>query len=472
MSRVNNSVAICGPVEESARIHLLRADGQEDLCFALWRPSQGKSRRTGLVQSIIFPMIGERIVHGNVSFLSSYFERALTEAAATGAGLALLHSHPKGRGWQDMSRDDIKAESGIAAAVYGATDLPLIGLTIAGIDNAWSARFWDRVGPSKYQRNDCGTVRVVGDQLSVTYCDLLAPVPKTTGSQVRTVSAWGESQQANLVRMRVGIVGGGSVGGFIAEGVARTGFEDIDVIDFDIIELKNLDRLLYAHAKDVGSSKVKVLAERLKNSATAKNFHVTKIEAAVYEEKGYRAALDCDVIFSCVDRPWGRHVLNAIAYAHLIPVVDGGIAVGRNSLGEISRADWKAHTATVGRRCLSCLGQYNLANVQLEREGMLDDSTYIQKLSIDSPLRASENVFAFSMACASLQMLQMLALVISPLGQPNPGSQLYHFVGGFMEAQKFEVCDHGCAFSEAISKGDHIGYAVTGQRPIRKWAIS
>jgi tRNA A37 threonylcarbamoyladenosine dehydratase len=37
-----------------------------------------------------------------------------------------------------------------------------------------------------------------------------------------TVSAWGERKQRDLARLRVGIVGGGSVGSFIAEGVART----------------------------------------------------------------------------------------------------------------------------------------------------------------------------------------------------------------------------------------------------------
>ena len=180
--------------------------------------------------------------------------------------------------------------------------------------------------------------------------------------------------------------------------------------------------------------------------ATAERFDVQPVVAAVYEEEGFRAALDCDVLFSCVDRQWGRHVLNLIAYAHLVPVIDGGISVRSNRKGELAAADWRAHTVTVGHRCMQCLGQYNSGLVQLERDGYLDDPTYIEDLKKDHPLRMRENVFAFSMGCASLQMLQMLALVIDPLGQSNPGEQRYHFVGGYMEPPEFGSCHPECLF--------------------------
>jgi hypothetical protein len=465
MSRVSFSAAMTEQVETDTRRHLLRADGQEDLCFALSRPSTGRSRRSALIQKLLLPRDGERNVHGNASFEPAFFERALTEAAASGAGLALLHSHPIGRGWQGMSKDDIAAEMGNAAAVQGATRLPFVGLTIAGRDGAWSARFWERTAPRHYERRDCGTVRVVGDRLRVTFMDQLAPPPRATAAQIRRVSAWGEEKQKDLVRLRVGLVGAGSVGGFIAESLARRGFEDVVAIDFDTIEEKNLDRLLYATRADIGRLKVESLAERLRLSATAEAFHVDPVAAAVYEEPGFRAALDCDLIFSCVDRPWGRHVLNTIAYAHLIPVFDGGIAIAQNRRGQISKADWRAHTATVGRPCLHCLGQYSLGHVQTEREGHLDDSTYIEGLHRHHVLRAGENVFGFSMACASLQNLQMLALALAPLDQPNPGSQLYHFVGGFMEEPGFGACNDDCAFPSMTASGDHCEFVVTGERP-------
>lgn len=463
MSRASHSVGMTGEVASTARCHLLRPDGQEDLCFALWYPSSGQYRTTALIHRLILPGKEDRNVHGNVSFEPTFFERSLAEASAAGAGLALLHSHPMWCGWQGMSKDDVAAEQGNAGAVFGATGLPFVGMTLAK-DGAWSARFWERTAPRTYRVAWCATVRVVGDSLALTYNGKLVPRPKPTDEQLRTVSAWGEDCQADLVRLRVGVVGAGSVGGFIAEALARTGFEKVMLIDYDGVERHNLDRLLYATRADIGKLKVKVLAKHLNARATASHFTADQVIAAVYEEVGFRAALDCDVLFSCVDRPWGRYVLNLIAYAHLIPVVDGGIAVRQNRLGKIAAADWRAHTATINRPCLQCLGQYDPGLVQTEREGYLDDPTYIDGLPKDHPLRSRENVFAFSMSCASLQMLQMLALVLAPLGQPNPGPQLYHFVGGFMEDPTVASCHPECQFPSLVAFGDACDIPVTGVR--------
>jgi hypothetical protein len=417
-----------------------------------------------LVADLILPERGDRRVHGNASFEPRYFERALEAAHAANAGLALLHSHPFGEGWQFMSQDDVDAERGHAAAAFGATGLPLLGMTLAG-DRKWSARFWERTAPRTYERKWCGTVRVVGQRLQVSYNDALAPPPPATAEQVRTISAWGEEAQRDLVRLRVGVVGAGTVGGIVAEALARMGFEDVQAIDFDHVEERNLDRLQFATRRDIGSLKVPTLGTHLAERATASTFRFDPVVAAVFEEEGFRAALDCDLLFSCVDRPWGRHVLNLIAYAHLIPVVDGGLAIRTNRRGKLVQADWRAHTATPGRKCLCCVGQYDTGLVQLERDGRLDDPAYIAGLPDGHPLKARENVYAFAQACATRQTLQMLALTLAPLGYSNPGAELHHFVGNFDEEPDFDPCHDHCLFSGLVGQGDRCEFVVTGRRP-------
>jgi ThiF family len=457
------STALRSNVHKEAVEHLIRSDGQEDLCFGIWYPSDGRFRKSALLHCLILPKDGEREVHGNASFFPNYFERALGEAIAANGGLAFLHSHP-GPGWQRMSGDDIVAEQKHAAAAKGATGLPLLGLTI-GSDAAWSARFWVKTAPRQYKRQWCVNVRVVGDPFDVTYADHLLPRPQFKEELKRTISAWGEEAQAKLSRLRIGIVGAGSVGTIIAEALARTGIKQITLIDFDAVERLNLDRLLHATTDSAtrGDSKVSSLAKGIFRSATAADFVVEQSEYSVAEEEGYRTALDCDILFSCVDRPWGRSVLNFIAYAHLIPVVDGGIQVEVTRKMKLRRADWKAHIAMPDRRCLECLGQFNPGFVQAEREGLLDDPRYIKNLPESHFLKRNENVIAFSLGVAGLEILQMLMLVVAPMGIQNAGQQSYHFVPGIFEEPKFEDCEESCLYPTLIAKGDRTGLVVTGR---------
>lgn len=62
-------------------------------------------------------------------------------------------------------------------------------------------------------------------------------------------------------------------------------------------------------------------------------------------------------------------------------------------------------------------------------------------------------------------MLQMLAMVVDPLGRSNPGSQLYHFVGGFMDEPTFGECHPECLFPGVVALGDCSGITATGLRP-------
>lgn len=462
-NRPNYSVALTSKLHDDAVRHLVRVDGQEDLCFAIWQPSRGQTRSSALLTRLIPPLEGDRAVHGNATFFPQYFERALHEARAVSAGLAFMHSHP-GPGWQGMSDDDVGAERGHAAATMGATGLPLVGLTI-GNDGAWSARFWERTAPRVYQRFWCSHVRVVGERLSVTYADHIMPRPGFREELQRTVSAWGDEAQATLARLHIGIVGAGSVGSIVAEALARTGVARISLIDFDTVEFVNLDRLLHAGKQDavLQRAKVRTLARGLRRSATADNFEVHEFEWSVCEEEGFRAALDCDVVFSCVDRPWGRSVLNFIAYAHLIPVVDGGIRITVSKKKTLLRADWKMHIASPERRCLECLGQYDPGEVSADREGYFDDPKYITGLPNDHPIRRNENVFAMSASLASFEVLQMLFMVIEPAGIANAGAQMYHFVNGFLELPNFEPCDDNCPYPNLIALGDNTGVTVTGR---------
>jgi molybdopterin-synthase adenylyltransferase len=445
------SVALPSDLDAELREFLIRRDNEEDLSFALWTPSRGKRRLTALINKPIYPVKGDRQRHGNVSFNPKYFERVCELAAAEEKGIAFLHSHP-GPGWQRMSNDDIRAEQKMVGAVAGLTDLPLLGMT-AGSDGTWSGRVWEHIESRHYERKWCQSVRSVGEVLRVNFADGLLPRPEFREIFKRTVTVWGEKNHANLARLRIGILGLGSVGSIVAEALARMGMQRYILIDFDIVLLHNLDRLLGATEKDIGELKVDIAKRQIQKSATAAEVEITTVPFSIAEEEGYEAALDCDVIFSCGDRPRARHILNHFAYAHLIPVIDGGIDV-RFKRGEFSGVDWQVQTVAPGRPCLACIKTYDLGDVATEIEGKLDDPSYLRGLPQDHRFRRNENVFPFSVNLASLEILQLVALVTGIAGITDFGLQRYRYIPGIIEVDTGKTCTSDCDMRELIAQGD------------------
>jgi molybdopterin-synthase adenylyltransferase len=447
--------------------HLARSDGQEDLCFILWRPSVGKRRVSAVVDGVVLPEPGERHLHGNVSFEDAYFLRAAALAASRDCGLALVHSHPGGVSWQGLSPDDFDAEAGHAARAEVLTGLPFLGLTLATGDDSWSCRFWRRDPKRSFEPWWCENVRVVGDRYVARFNPALRPIPDENPETTRTVSAWGTRIHADLVRIRVGVAGLGSVGDLVGEGLARTGLSDIVGFDFDDVERKNLDRLTHAFRRDASlqRSKAHTFVRGVRRAATHQHPNIRAVEYSVVEQEGFEEALDCDILFSCVDRPWPRAVLNFIAYAHLIPVVDGGISVDAGN-GRMRGAEWRAHIAAPGRRCLECLGQYDPAAVAAERAGHLDDSSYLRNLPPESRLRqAGENVFAFAQAVAAAEVCQFLSMVVGPGGMSDRGAQLFHFTTGTVDLDTRD-CEPSCLYSgPLLASATSFDLQVTGQKP-------
>jgi hypothetical protein len=443
--------------------HLLRADGQEDLCFATYIPSTGRIKRSGIISEILFPEEGDHNVHGTVGFNTQYFERVLHYAAQKKVGLVLLHSHPY-PGWQDMSRIDKRSEQSIAGTVKAITKLPFIGMTV-GSDGNWSARFWILNTERKFEHQWCESVRIIDKDLSIQFNDNLSVPQINSKRQLRTISAWGEKFQKDLSRIRVGIVGLGSVGSIVAEILARTGISNFTLIDFDSIEEKNLDRTLGTYEDDIGKSKVSVVRQSILRSRTAPNVTIETIDYSVCEEKGFLSAIDCDLLFSCVDRPWPRHNLNLISYSHLIPVIDGGILVQTNKVNsKILGADWKVNTIGYKRACMLCVGQYKIENAVLERDGKFEDPKYIEGLKDKSIIDSHENVFAFSCNAASLEVLQMLTLILAPGKISDVGQQFYHFTSGELD-KNYKQCIENCFFPSVMGRGDRSGVIPYSSHP-------
>ena len=65
---------------------------------------------------------------------------------------------------------------------------------------------------------------------------------------------------------RISIVGVGGIGSIIAEHLIHMGFMEIDLIDFDVLELSNMNRIVGATYDDAIKKRLKV--DAIKDSST------------------------------------------------------------------------------------------------------------------------------------------------------------------------------------------------------------
>ena len=454
---------------------LQRGAMQEEVCLALWHRADGFNRYTGLLSEIVLPEDGDRDLHGNVTVHGGYLNRVLDRAIKAQAGVAVLHSHP-GPGWQDLSSIDADTERNIITPFIRETGLPLLGLTI-GLDGTWSARFWQESGRGHITLAYCTDVRRVGPRhTGADWSPDAHPLYARRPSLVRTIDSWGIEAQAILARTHVCVVGAGSVGSIVLECLARTGFEEITLIDPDLIEDRNLDRLIYADRHCLGLHKAEIAATHLRTIATAHHPVIRPVPLSIRTKRAYQLAADADVIICCVDNAEAREVLNHLAYANCLPLIDGGVRL--ESRERLLSAKWRVNLIGPNMRCLRCRDQYTSSDARDERMGIRRHGRYIHEDCLDGP-EPGQNTIAFCSVVAAEQMRMLVRYLIGEDWWHDEASTAgqWSFEHRFVEAETEpfghpDRCVDTCEFSHerlGLGKGGRPKYPFV-EEPRGSWA--
>jgi len=77
------------------------------------------------------------------------------------------------------------------------------------------------------------------------------------------LSYYSPKQLSVIQKTKIGIAGAGGLGSNIAVCLARSGFMDFEIIDPDLVDMKNLNRQYY-FLSDIGQPKVEAILKRLK----------------------------------------------------------------------------------------------------------------------------------------------------------------------------------------------------------------
>jgi molybdopterin/thiamine biosynthesis adenylyltransferase len=253
--------------------------------------------------------------------------------------IGFIHCHP-GRARPKFSALDDRGEGALAPFLERQFDSSLHVSMIVGAEE-WTAR---QIGTSAPLR----VVRVGRHITELTAAESIS----LELSHERQVQVFGAEGQRALARLRFSVVGLGGTGSLVAQALAYLGVRQLRLLDFDTVELSNLNRLIGARPVDVGKSKVSVVAAHL--NAIAPD---CKVDAVVGDVTGSDVALSLledDIVFSCTDSHGSRAVLNQLAYQYYLPCFDTGVSIHSAADGHVQRVTGRAQMLSPGLGCLTC----------------------------------------------------------------------------------------------------------------------
>ncbi len=154
----------------------------------------------------------------------------------------------------------------------------------------------------------------------------------------------GEAGQRRLKQSRVLLVGAGGLGSPAALYLAAAGVGTLGLVDFDAVDLSNLQRQIIHRTQDIGRPKLESAAERIRD--VNPNVHVEPFEVALTSANALDIAHDFDVVVDGTDNFPTRYLVNDTCVLLRKP----------NAFGSVLRFEGQASVfATADGPCYRCL---------------------------------------------------------------------------------------------------------------------
>ena len=80
----------------------------------------------------------------------------------------------------------------------------------------------------------------------------------------REIKLIGNDKFNEIKSKKVAVIGVGGVGGYAVEALVRAGIENIIIVDYDIVDITNLNRQIIALQDNIGQKKTEVIRDRIK----------------------------------------------------------------------------------------------------------------------------------------------------------------------------------------------------------------
>jgi len=405
-----------------------RADRLESFAFILARPVKtSTSNWRLLVQSIHLPTSDEYGLRSETSVQPTATFRLGVEKLARRDGLSLVycHSHPHEPGIPSFSRIDDETE--IPLAHYSRDrvgTMPHVALL---------------VGSEGFRARELGSggfveIFEVGRQVVRHFSKDASPVGNEHDRQVR---AFGDAGQRAIQALRVAIIGLGGTGSVVAQQLAYLGVRHFLLIDPQVLDNTNLNRVVGARRSDIGRPKVKIARRMIKHLIP--NAEVKAKQGDVLDKAVGRLVTDVDFVFCCTDSHGSRHFINQLVYQYFIPCIDMGVVIKVQD-GRVTHFGGRVQMLAPGIGCLVCTDgilssdeiRIDLSNEEQRRA----DPYFLGRVNIKQP-----SVISLNSSAASAAVTMFLAAVA---GIPTDSrSQFLRGIPGTVRTLQ-DTPRHGC----------------------------
>ncbi len=153
----------------------------------------------------------------------------------------------------------------------------------------------------------------------------------------------GSKGQRNLLQAKALIVGAGGLGSPSAIYLALAGVGTIGIVEFDVVEISNLQRQILHHTSDIGRPKLESARDNINsyNPDTNVVLHEVRLES----DNAREIISQYDLVINGADNFATRYLVNDACYLEGKPLVDGSILI----------FDGQATLFLPGQGCYRCL---------------------------------------------------------------------------------------------------------------------
>jgi len=386
---------ISGYHHEILKHHLLHIDGKEAVAVALCGRFSEPKTEILLVYDLTLIPYNEcysrenDVLHWSTNKIQHYFEKI----GNTNLALLKIHSHPGG--YDKFSRTDDVSDNEFFDSAFGwsLNDKPHASAIMLPEGKIFGRFFFNDLHHEPIDK-----ILIAGDIIQK-----FTKLKKTNNEDfaLRTIQTFGERTYQNLSELSVGVVGCSGTGSPVIEQLVRLGIGKLMLVDPDIVEKKNLNRILNTTMRDAkgGKAKVSVLAESIKKIGLGTIVDLSKVN--LYDDiETLKALIKCDVIFGCMDSVDGRHLLNQLCSFYLLPYFDLGVKLEANGSNGIKQICGSVHYIQPCKSSLLTRGVYTIddlrASSQFRKNPIefenLKKNSYIKNINVNNPAVISVNM--------------------------------------------------------------------------------